>query len=97
MFNVYSWGLPGLVTLVTVILHLTLPHDNKFRPGVGDNECFLGSYLAKLVYLHGIIAVILVINLVFFLASAYNLLFGVWSPGRDQDKGTFQVKRFIWL
>ena len=77
MFNLYSWGGPALVSLVTLFIHLLGDDSSMITPGFGQDTCFFSSYLARLVYLHGIIAVILSVNLTFFLASAYNLLFGL--------------------
>ena len=96
LFNLYSWGLPGVVTLVTLLCHI-LDNENLVRPGFGEDMCFFSSYLAKIVYLHGIIALILVINLGFFLASAYSLLFGLWSSGNSADSsGRFARTRSVF-
>ena len=84
LFNLYSWGLPGVVSLVTLLCHV-LDNENLVRPGFGEDTCFFSSYLAQILYLHGIIALILVINLGFFLASAYSLLFGLWSSSNAPD------------
>ena len=89
-FNLYSWGLPGLVTAVTLTIH-SLPEEKTVAivtPGFGDGTCFLHGYQALFAYFHGIIAAILVINTLFFMASAYALLFGIWAPSRDTDNGT---------
>ena len=78
------WGVPGLVTLTTLAIHLLQP-PSITNPGFGRDTCFFSTYLARLLYLHGIIALILVINLGFFLASAYSLLFGLWSSSNGAD------------
>ena len=93
MFNLYSWGLPGVVSLVTLLCHI-LDNENLVRPGFGEDTCFFSSYLAQILYLHGIIAIILVINLGFFLASAYSLLFGLWSNTGDST-GRFARTRLV--
>ena len=95
MFNLYSWGLPGVVSLVTLLCHV-LDNENLVRPGFGEDTCFFSSYLAQIIYLHGIIAIILVINLGFFLASAYSLLFGLWSnAGSGDSAGRFARTRSV--
>ena len=80
LFNLYSWGVPSLVTLATLAIHLLEP-PHITAPGFGRDTCFFSTYLARLLYLHGIIAAILATNLAFFLASAYQLLFGIWAAG----------------
>ena len=57
-------------------------------PGFGHDSCFLHGYVAQMAYFHGIIALMLVINLLFFMASSYALLFGIWAPSRDTDNGS---------
>ena len=73
---------------------------NIVKPGFGEDSCIFSSYLAKLVYFHGIIAIILVINFIFFMASSYNLLFGLWSPSSNNagDSGRFQrTRQMLWV
>ena len=80
LYNLYSWGVPSLVTLATLAIHLLQPATIT-NPGFGRDTCFFSTYLARLLYLHGIIAAILATNLALFLASAYQLLFGIWAAG----------------
>ena len=99
LFNLYSWGFPASVTLVTLMIHL-FGSNNMIKPEFGQDRCIFSSYLSRLVYFHGIIAVILVINLIFFMASAYNLLFGLWSPSSNNvgDSGKFQkTRQMLWV
>ena len=87
--------MPALIIILTIILDNVLDEASLFSPKFGDNQCFFGSFQARFIYFHVIIAIILVINLLFFLASAYNLLFGVWAANRDDQShqsGAFQVK-----
>ena len=80
LYNLYSWGVPSLVTTATLAIHLLQPATIT-NPGFGRDTCFFSTYLARLLYLHGIIAAILATNLALFLASAYQLLFGIWAAG----------------
>ena len=86
-FNLFSWGFPGLVTIVTLTMHL-LPEEKTVSivaPGFGNDSCFLHGYATQMASFHGIIALMLVINLLFFMTSSYALLFGIWAPSRDMD------------
>ena len=87
-FNLASWGLPALVSLITLVIHLTSSHP--LAPGLGTHTCFFSGDLQKLLYLHGIIAVILLINITFFLATTYSLLFGLWAPSADGDTRRYE-------
>jgi len=99
-FNIYSWGLPGLVTIVTFAMHV-LPQElaeSIVTPGFGNDTCFFHGYAAQMVYFHGIIAALLVINLLFFMASSYALLFGIWAPARDTDSGgRSNTRQMFWI
>ena len=47
-FNLYSWGLPLLVTIVTLTIHL-LPEESTLSiitPGFGQDTCFFNGYAA---------------------------------------------------
>ena len=99
-FKLYSWGLPGLVSFVTVCIHL-LPKEGTvsvITPGVGYETCFFHGYAAQMVYFHGIIAIMLTVNLLFFLASSYALLCGVWASAWDTDSGNRNNSRqMFWV
>ena len=89
-FNVYSWGLPALVCLVTLTIHLVGDSHHLVTPGLGAQTCFFSGDLPKLLYLHGIVAAVLLINMAFFIATAYNLLFGLWAPAADGDSRKYE-------
>ena len=89
-FNLYSWGAPALVCIVTLTIQLLGDSHHLVSPGLGASTCFFSGDLPKLLYLHGIIAAVLVINLTFFIATAYNLLFGLWAPPSDGDNTRYQ-------
>jgi len=99
-FNMYSWGLPGIVMIVTFAIHV-MPAElavSLVTPGFGNDTCFFHGYAAQMLYFHGIIAVLLVINLVFFMASSYALLFGIWAPARDVDSGgRNNTRQMFWI
>ena len=90
-FNLYSWGLPALISLLTLLTHLSTSHP--LAPGLGSHTCFFSGDLQKLLYLHGIIAAILLVNIAFFVATSYNLLFGLWAPSADGDSRRYEKTR----
>ena len=85
-FNLYSWGAPALVCIVTLAIQLLGDSHHLVSPGLGASTCFFSGDLTKLLYLHGIIAAVLT----FFTATAYNLLFGLWAPPSDGDNTRYQ-------
>jgi len=86
-YNLYAWGSPAIISLVTIIVHL-LPRASTchlITPGFSVEHCFFSNNWAQLLYFHGIIAVLLAANLMFYLASAYALLFGIWASSSDSS------------
>ena len=69
---------------MTLVIHLAQQGNTIIAPGMGSGSCFLDGYLAKMIYFHGAIALLLLVNLVLFLQSAYSLLIGVWA---SQEEG----------
>ena len=98
--SLYSWGVPFVVFITTVALEF-LPNDLKttlITPQFGKESCFFNDYEAQILYFHGIIALILIVNLIFFLASSYELLFGIWAPSEATNSEFKQKKRpMFWI
>ena len=45
-----------------------------------SNSCFFGSSLAKLVYFHVLVFILILVNIVLFSLISYNLFLGIWRP-----------------
>ena len=62
-YAIFSWGLPLIMTIVTLILQHSKLGESYVSPNIGvDNgHCFLGSGLPTLVYFHIVNAPALVI------------------------------------
>ena len=63
-FAIFSWGLPLVMTIVTLILqHTGFDTEKYVSPNIGVEHCFLGKNLPTLLYFHIINAPALVIIL----------------------------------
>ena len=52
----------------------------------------------KVAYFHGPLAMLLTINLVLFLSSAYSLLFGIWAiPREDSSTSSRGSRQMFWI
>ena len=51
-YAIFSWGLPLIMTIVTLILQHSKLGESYVLPKIGDDHCFLGSGLPTLVYFH---------------------------------------------
>ena len=60
-YAIFSWGLPLIMTIVTLILEHSKLGESYVAPNIGVDHCFLGSGLPTLLYFHIINAPALVI------------------------------------
>ena len=67
--------------------------DTLFHPGIGTESCFLGQE-GILLYLIVPTTPVLVVNLIFFLITTWNLCCGIWATSvEDQDAGFKSVSK----
>jgi len=106
LLNITCWGLPALVTATTLTIHFLPPTSTQdltrsgldlIRPGLGDESCFFHGSAALLLYFHGIIFLILLVNLCLFLTSAYALLFGIWATSREDGSSRQGIRQMFWI
>ena len=71
-YAVFSWGLPLIMTIVTLILQHSELGESYVSPNIGDLACFWGDGLPTLLYFHIINAPALVI---LFCFATYLVLF----------------------
>ena len=85
-YALYGWGIPLLVTFVTITMQFLPPYitDGYTTPGIGEENCFLRSQWASFFYLYMFAGMALIFNLVLFALFAWNLWFGIWSK-RDLE------------
>ena len=60
-YAIFSWGLPLIMTIVTLILQHSELGEPYVLPKIGVDHCFLGAGLPTLLYFHIINAPALVI------------------------------------
>merc|ERR1712061_187403 len=87
-YALFSWGFPLIITFVTMGMqvnqkNLKNQNSSAITPEIGSTRCFLENGHPRLVYFDIINALLLVINLVFFVLFMYNMLCGLWA-----DKGS---------
>jgi len=76
------------------------------HPGIGRNSCFFGSDLSKFLYFYLINLILVLLNLVFFLLTTYQMYCGTWratsrsfrqTHSRIQQKFNVLVKIFLMV
>ncbi|XP_058809008.1 probable G-protein coupled receptor Mth-like 1 [Phymastichus coffea] len=80
-YGAYAWGGPLVVAGLAAFLdHLPrLPGQSFLRPRFGEKQCWFYGDMEILAYFFGPIGVLLVINLLFFMATARELTCGLWK------------------
>ena len=101
-------------TAIIEFLPKELLVHGTLAPDLGLDKCFFSSYSAqvlssylfkeccyqtvKVAYFHGPLALLLTINLVLFLSSAYSLLFGIWAiPREDSSTSSRGSRQMFWI
>jgi hypothetical protein len=64
--------------------------DTLFHPGIGTDSCFLGKE-GTLLYLIVPSTPILLINLIFFILTIFNLCCGIWSQDEERFKNVSKM------
>ena len=80
-YALYGWGIPFVVTIVTIMIQF-LPTEYTeplITPGIGEENCFLRSGLASLFYCYIIAGTGYLSSIVLFGLFVWDLCFGVWA------------------
>ena len=74
LFSIFAWGLAASLTALVICLDVLLPDGSDMKPNVGISSCFIEDVGYKRVFLFHIpILVLMMINLVLYLVTIYNL------------------------
>ncbi|XP_046389773.1 probable G-protein coupled receptor Mth-like 1 [Ischnura elegans] len=79
-YSLYAWGAPLLIAGIGLTLDLAAAGDlsGPLRPRFGDRRCWFYGDMEIFAYFHGPVGVLLLINLILFLATARELTCGLW-------------------
>ncbi|XP_065336819.1 G-protein coupled receptor Mth2-like [Cloeon dipterum] len=69
--SIYAWGIPFLLLVTTIVFDQKT--KGPYSPGIGENSCWFNGILAEVIYFHGLVMALLLINLVLFGLTAYHL------------------------
>ncbi|XP_011179744.1 probable G-protein coupled receptor Mth-like 2 [Zeugodacus cucurbitae] len=65
-YSLYAWGLPAVMTIITVIIQYSSLPD-ELKPGIGDTVCFLKTNdWSAMLYFHGLFLLLISFNIVVF-------------------------------
>ena len=74
LFSTSAWGLAALLTALVFFADTLLPEESDLKPNVGVAECFIHAEGNKrMVFFHIPILVMMMINLILYLVTIYNL------------------------
>ncbi|XP_039753627.1 G-protein coupled receptor Mth2-like [Pararge aegeria] len=74
MYGAYAWGVPALLTAVTIGMQFgTNIPDHIITPGFGHRRCWFDNWLSELVYFFIPVFVLVVCNVVLFSVTANRI------------------------
>ncbi|XP_071442971.1 probable G-protein coupled receptor Mth-like 1 [Hetaerina americana] len=80
-YSLYAWGAPLLISGIGLTLDLAAAGDNSdgpLRPRFGERRCWFYGDMEIFAYFYGPVGVLLLVNLMLFLATARELTCGLW-------------------
>lgn len=87
-YNAYGWGAPLIMLLISVACHFA--PGNHLRPHFGLGICWFGGKAQIWAYFYGPISVLLVANIIMFVATAWSL----WRRHRNCPERHLKSHKF---
>ncbi|XP_073843040.1 G-protein coupled receptor Mth2-like isoform X2 [Musca autumnalis] len=82
LYSIYAWGIPACLTLIVIALQNS-SIDDLYKPGIGDDYCWLKTNdWSAMMYFFGINLIIVLIDIIFFSMTYYKIT----VMQRDIDK-----------
>ncbi|XP_075161433.1 G-protein coupled receptor Mth2-like isoform X2 [Haematobia irritans] len=73
LYSSYAWGIPACLTLIVIAMQNS-NIDELYKPGIGDDYCWLKTYdWSAMIYFFGINLVIVLIDIIFFSMTYYKI------------------------
>ncbi|XP_061397167.1 G-protein coupled receptor Mth2-like [Musca vetustissima] len=73
LYSIYAWGIPACLTLAVIALQNS-NMDDLYKPGIGDDYCWLKTNdWSAMIYFFGINLVIVLIDIIFFSMTYYKI------------------------
>lgn len=99
IYSAYAWGIPLVLTAVTIGMQYANLPPSVIKPGFGDRRCWFDNWLSELIYFFAPVLVLVVCNIVFFSVTAHrirsikqetSILKGSKSTSKDKMKNDKQ-------
>uniref|UniRef100_T1PGE5 Methuselah n=1 Tax=Musca domestica TaxID=7370 RepID=T1PGE5_MUSDO len=82
LYSIYAWGIPACLTLIVIALQNSNMNE-LYKPGIGDNYCWLKTNdWSAMMYFFGINLIIVLIDITFFTMTYFKIT----VMQRDIDK-----------
>ncbi|XP_056629659.1 G-protein coupled receptor Mth2-like isoform X7 [Diorhabda sublineata] len=73
IYCIYAWGTPIIHVGIVLLLNTHSPPDADYYPKIGDPRCFLGDGMPTFYYFYLPMAIIIGINIVFFILTTVRI------------------------
>ncbi|CAH0558234.1 unnamed protein product [Brassicogethes aeneus] len=72
-YSAYAILAPSVLILIVFVINTIVDPEKSYYPGIGGYYCFLQKGLPYLLYLHGPMAILLIMNTTFFVVTAFKI------------------------
>ncbi|XP_072949346.1 G-protein coupled receptor Mth2-like [Epargyreus clarus] len=72
-YGAYAWGVPVVLTAITIAMQFSDLPSNIITPGFGSKRCWFNDWTSELVYFFIPVLVLVVCNVVLFSVTAYRI------------------------
>lgn len=93
LYSLYSWTIPGILTLLVKVLDSSDLLSEELRPSFGDQYCWFGQRKALLIFFAMPLIIVMILNAVFFLDVSYVISRATLKTSRSHE--TTLKKRFF--
>ncbi|XP_045536560.1 G-protein coupled receptor Mth2 [Papilio machaon] len=73
LYGAYAWGLPFILTIITITMQFADVPNNIITPGFGAMRCWFTNWMSELVYFLSPVLVLVVCNVVLFSVTAHRI------------------------
>ncbi|KDR07201.1 probable G-protein coupled receptor Mth-like 1 isoform X2 [Zootermopsis nevadensis] len=91
-YSLYAWFVPLLFMVFSVSMDLmpTIP-SSYLKPNFGEKKCWFSSEDAELHYFYGPVALLICVNILLFILTAYKVFSFEWKAPKHRPRQLFRM------
>ncbi|GFY24624.1 g-protein coupled receptor Mth2 [Trichonephila clavipes] len=97
-YSIYSWGMPLIITTISVVLDYTEDVPTWIKPGYGKKDtCWITSIMAKTIFFSIPAFSLFLANGAFFIMSAFIIKNNTMNSVSDQQRQTARLNFVLYV